>query len=147
MFVFYNLYDLVLLHRLQVIQRITETGAKIFVPAIWAADHSAPFWSRITEMSDRGLIKIKDSDDCLFDFIAINEPANPLAGKPLLALVHFCKRENAVLIVNEDEVLIQEICRKLDLKTCSMDEFNKATINNIEYFEFMAEIKREQIIR
>lgn len=144
MFVFYNLYDLVLLHRLQVIQRVIETGVKIMVPAIKETDYSAGFWMRIADMADKTLVDIKDSDNTCFDFVSENEPAYKSAGKSLLALIHFCIQENAVLIVNGEESFILEVCLGLGLETCSLDEFNQVTINNKEYFEFMAEMKREQ---
>jgi len=146
MFVFYHLDDLILLHKLQVLRRIAATGVKLLIPALREANYSASYWQQIREIADQGIVTIQEHVMPL-DFIQKHEPDNRLAGKSLLMLIHFCLNEHAVLVANEDDVFINQLCGAFKVPVYTLGEFNSATINNKEYFEFMAEIKKEQALK
>lgn len=143
MFVFYRLDDLILLNRLQILSRIAETGVKILVPSLSEANLSAVYWATIKSIARKGTIQIKDHNIPL-EFFAEHEAYNKFAGKGLLMLAHFCSVENSILIINDEDLFVKKLFLDLGLQTYSLEEFNKATINNQEYFEFMMEIKKEQ---
>lgn len=146
MFVFYHLDDLILLHRLQVLRRIAATGVKLLVPALSEADYSASYWVQVREIATQEIIVIQEQEMPI-EFIQKHEPANRLAGRSLLMLMHFCLQEHAVLVANEDDHFVRSLCERFKVPFYSLAEFNAATINNKEYFEFMAEIKKERMIR
>lgn len=141
MFVFYHLDDLLLLHRLQVLRRISATGVKLLVPALREADYSPSYWQQIKEIAGQKVIVMQEQEMPM-EFICKHEPANRLAGRSLLMLIHFCLAEHAVLVANEDDNFVKTLCSKFKVPVYSLEEFNAATINNKEYFEFMAEMKK-----
>jgi len=144
MFVFHNLKDLILLHHAKMLQLIVDTGVKIMVPEISRTAYSAPFWVGIDDIAKKGWVSLKDSDDTCFEFVMAHARNYRFAGKPLLALMHFCRQERAVLIVDDDETLVRTVCAELNVNTCSLLDFNRATINNNEYFEFIMEVKESR---
>lgn len=146
MFVFYHLDDLILLHRLQVLRRIAATGVKLLIPALSEADYSVSYWVQVREIAAQEIIVIQEHEMPI-EFIQNHEPANRLAGRSLLMLMHFCLQEHAVLVANEDDHFVRNLCGVFKVPVYSLAEFNAATINNNEYFEFMAEIKKERMIR
>lgn len=141
MFVFYEMNDLILLNTCRILQNIE---APILVSANKLKNHVSHTIVRVKEIRDKGLITIKDQDDDCFDFVRSNSKRYPAAGNSLLALFHFCRQEHAILIVDEEELLVREMANAFDIKVNSLDEFNLATINNIEYFEFINEMKKEK---
>lgn len=146
MFVFYHLDDLILLHKLQVLRRIAATGVKLLIPALSEANYSAVYWQQIRDIADQDIITIQEQVMPL-DFIKQHESSNRLAGKSLLTLLHFCLTEHAVLVANEDDTFVNQLCTVFKVPVYTLAEFNAATINNKEYFEFMAEIKKEQALK
>lgn len=146
MFVFYHLDELLLLHRLRVLERIAATGVKILVPALSEADYSPAYWQQLREIDGKGTLTIREQEMPL-EFIQKHEPENRLAGRSLLMLMHFCLKEQSVLVGNEEDLFIQNLCAAFKIPFYTLAEFNTATINNKEYFEFIAELKKEKIIR
>ncbi|RYE27466.1 MAG: hypothetical protein EOP45_01135 [Sphingobacteriaceae bacterium] len=146
MFVFYHLDDLILLHRLQVLGRIAATGVSLLVPALKEADYSPVYWQQVKEIAAKGIITIKEQEMPI-GFIHQHQPTFRYAGRSLLMLLHFCLAEQAIMVVNEDDLFVQQLCGALKVPVYSLEDFNTATINNKMYFEFMAEIKKEQTSR
>ena len=145
MFVFYDLNDLILLHRLQVLGRITATGVNIVVPALREASYSVTYWMQIKRIAECGHLIIKDQEMPL-KFISENERKFRMAGRSLLMLLHFCLVEHAILVLNDEDELIKQLCAELGVQFYTLHDFNIATINNKEYFDFITEIKKEQMI-
>ncbi|MBK0379331.1 hypothetical protein [Mucilaginibacter segetis] len=146
MFVFYHLDDLILLHRLQVLSRIAATGVNVLIPALKEADYSPVYWQQLREIAARGIITIKEQEIPM-DFILEHQVVHRRAGRSLLMLLHFCLSEHAILVANEDDVFVRALCTALKVPVYSLEDFNIATINNKMYFEFMAELKKEQAAR
>nr|WP_294899666.1 hypothetical protein [uncultured Pedobacter sp.] len=137
---------MILLDKLQVLGRISATGVKILVPALREANYSPFYWRSVKEIDRKGLIIIKEQD-MPSAFILKHESMNRSAGRSLLMLIHFCLVEHSILIINEEDTFIKNICETFKVQVYSLGEFNIATINNKEYFDFMEDIKKERILK
>ncbi|TKB99147.1 hypothetical protein [Pedobacter cryophilus] len=99
---------------------------------------------KINDLGDKGLIVIKELDDEGYEFVLSNRKEFAAAGSALLEIFYLCKTNNAILIVDEEEILIRDFANKLQVRTSTLDEFNQVTVNNKEYFEFINEMKKDK---
>lgn len=141
MFVFYDIQDLMLL-------QLTRLLPSISVPILVADGilkyHSPPVPERVKMLEKDGLIQLISLDDAGYKFVQGNRRKYRQAGCSLLEVFYMCLSHKAILIVGEEETLIRSLAKELKIKTFTMEEFNRATVNNKEYFEFINELRKEK---
>lgn len=144
MFVFYDLNDLILLDTLHLTEQLYDNQVAVLVSEMKLQNHAHTTEQRIRKIAEKGYLKIIPSDDSTFQFVISNCKVYRSAGKQLLGLIHFCKCHHAVLIVDEGNTYVRGLADTFNIPVFSLREFNKATLNNTEYIEFMMEVKKQK---
>lgn len=140
MFVFYEIPDMHLLHLVKVLDKL---DVPILVPEGLLKRYEPAAQSRSRALHEQGLILIKTLDDNGYDFVNKHRKNFRALGESLLELYYLCIAENATLIVNDDETLVREHAEIFGVSVCTLNEFNLATVNNKERFDFINEMKME----
>jgi hypothetical protein len=141
MFVFYDIDDLLMLHALRLLPSI---NVPILVAEGKLQFHTYTTNAKIRDLSNSGLVTLIPLDDLGYEFVAMNRKKYSAAGCPLLEVLYMCHSQNAVLIVEENESFIRTLANVFQVEMITLDEFNTATINNKEYFEFINEMKKDK---
>ena len=147
MYVFYDIRELVMLARLQLINLIVEKGYSIWVSQLRLGDYSGITNQQVKTILEKGLINIEEQESDVFQFVQENLEQFNFAGKSLLALMHYCKTANKILIVDETENVVIQIAEYFEVQTCTLVDFYRETINDEKYLEFILELKKGEIIR
>lgn len=146
-FVFYDIEELILLDRLRLLKIVAENGHGIIMPEMRLHSYSYIKRIHIQEIMKKGLIKICDQKDCLTDFIEEHDSVYSYAGKSLLALIHFCKTEDAVLVIDDKDTLPCEIANEFSVSVLSLEEFYRRSIKDEKYYRFLVELRKEGEIK
>jgi len=146
MFVFYDIEELILLDRLRLLKVVTHNGYDIVVPEMRLSSYSYAKRIAINEIAKTGQIKISEQKDSLSDFIEENEERYISAGKSFLGLIHFCKTESAILVLNNKECLPFAIANEFSIGIFSLEEFYQQAVKEEKYFKFIMELKKEELL-
>jgi hypothetical protein len=141
MFTFYDLNDLLLLNNVQLLPRL---GVPILIPRGKLKRHEFATVKRIEGIADKGYVKIFELDDEGFAFVIENRRSYRSESHSFLEMLYMCKSTNSAIVAEEDEHTVRAAAHDFGLNVYTMDEFNTATINNKEYFDFINEIKLER---
>lgn len=141
MYVFYDVQDLVLLEKLQLVKLITEKGFCIKVSQLRLNDYTGKMVRQIQALANKKMIEIIDQKIEVFEFVEEQDEVHISAGKSLLGLIHFCKSEGLILVVDEKETMVNELADLFSVSRSTLTDFYKETINDEKYINFMMELK------
>jgi len=142
MFTFYDINDLLLLHLARILPSI---DVPILVAEGKLKRHVAQVIMRVKDIQQKGLVNIISLDDPGFDFVLTNRKQYRAAGSSVLEMFYMCKTNHATIVVDQDETMIRDLANTFGINVCTLDEFNLATVNNQEYFQFINEMKKERM--
>lgn len=146
MFVFYDIEDLILLDWLRLLKVVTDNGYDIVIPEMRLLSYSFAKRVAINEIAKKGQLTIAEQKDSLSDFIEENEEKYVSAGKSLLGLIHFCKTENAILVLNNKNCLPFNIANDFSIGIFSLEEFYQQAVKEEKYYKFIMELKKEELL-
>lgn len=142
MFTFYDINDLLLLH-------LTRILPSIDVPILVAEGklkrHMSQVIMRVRDIQQKGLVKIISLDDPGFDFVLTHRKQYRAAGTSVLEMFYMCKTNHATIVLDQEESMIRSLASTFGVNVCTLDEFNLATVNNQEYFQFIIDMKKDRL--
>ena len=141
MFTFYDLNDLLLLNNVQVLPRL---GVPILIPRGKLKRHEFATVKRFEGLAGKGYVNILELDDAGFEFVIQNKKRYRSESHSFLEMLYISKSTNSTIIAEDDESTVRSAAADFGINVYNMDEFNTATINNKEYFDFINEIKLER---
>ena len=142
MFAFYDLNDLLLLHLARILASI---DVPILVPEGKLKRHNGQVNVRVKDLQQKGLVSIIPLDDPGFDFVLTNRRQYRAAGNSVLEMIYMCKTKHVTMVVDQDELMIRTLASNFGVNVCTLDEFNLATVNNPEYFQFINDMKKDRM--
>lgn len=146
MFVFYDIEELILMDRLKLLKVMADNGHAFVVPEMRLLSYSYRKQLVISEIAKRGFIQIVDQNNSLADFIEEHESTFPYAGKSLLALIHYCQTESAIFVLDDKNSLPFLVAEAFAIPTFSLEEFYANTVQEEKYYQFIMELKKEQLL-
>lgn len=141
MFAFYDINDLLLLHLARILPSI---GVPILVAEGKLNRHVSQVIMRTRDLAEKGLLNIITLDDPGFEFVLAHRRQYRAAGNSVLEMIYMCKTNHATMVVDQNELMIRNLASTFGVNVCTLDEFNFATVNNLEYFQLINEMKRER---
>lgn len=106
--------------------------------------HDPPIVKRIEGLDEKGYVSIRELDDLGMEFVLRHRKEYRAVGNSFLEMIYMSKSNNATIIVDVDEKMIRNVAKLFEINVCTLNEFNLATVNNTEYFEFINEMKKER---
>lgn len=137
MFIFYDLQPLITLSQLKLLQPIISDGCKILTSEYRLSYYSAPKQLQVKALIKAGLVQLIDHPEDLASFIEEFSEAFCYAGEGVLLLMHLCKSNGSVLVIEEDEQLIIDVATYFGVKTIPIIEFYEQKIKDCRYREFI----------
>ncbi|WP_316844988.1 hypothetical protein [Pedobacter psychrodurus] len=141
MFTFYDTNDLLLLQKVSILSNIE---VPILVCNAKLKRHNGQVIAQVRSLHDKGLVSIKETSDIGFEFVLEHRRTYRALGNSFLEMIHMCISHSTTIVVNDDETMVRSLAKLFKINVFTMEEFNQATVNNKEYFEFINEIKRER---
>lgn len=136
MFIFYDIEYLCLLGDVRQLSLIKDDGYRVFVPHMQIEGYSSEIKEKVRQCEQGKLIEMLDCYG-FDDFLNEYSLTNSVFGKGFLFLLHCCKVKNTAIIIDNNRLSQVALCKKLKIKTISIEEFNRQVIRNEEYYNFL----------
>lgn len=142
-YLFYDIQHLIMLERLKLLRAIADGGYRMIISEFRLAYYSGIMQRQLRSIIESGTMELLDQGEGAGEFLAEYADTFAHAGNGVLLLMHLCKTENAVLIVEGEESLIAELADFFSVPTMTLVEFYTQTIKDERYRSFLLNIKEK----
>jgi hypothetical protein len=137
LYVFYDIQQMMMLHQLQLLRQIVDDGNSIITSDLRLSYYSNQKQHQVKHLAEAGLVAMVEHDDDLANFMDRYRDTYSYAGEGVLFLMHLCRCQNCILIIDEAELLVTDIAAYFGVRTMPLKEFFNQRVKDPRYFEFI----------